>query len=371
VSLWGDKRLESGEWQFVSRVRNPWGIIPLTAGGQSLTERAKSYMEDVVLRAQGPDVKSRHHHYVPKSYMKAWSENARRVSILDTTTGIVRLDLGMRSVCMEEDFYRVQGPDGKRHNRVEEVMAVFDAELLRVLNVFRGLQPGADVAFDDFMSLGLMMMLQRTRNVQTRRLMGAMADFWEQQTLTQQRRKELEGAVFALKAKSEFHVDMMSQAMWTGADNMTTRQLEIWDDPHGRFVTSDCPVQTPRGGYVTPDLLTTPRIWWPIGPTRAICLARDTIGEKVVFRRATRTQTDEVRTAMVRGRERFIIATRDQLSELPQGKMLRKRTQVHMRCEPWQHPGQCRVAYRECYAPGPDIQVCEKHYPLRRPELHA
>jgi hypothetical protein len=34
-----------GNWQVVKSVRNPWGEVPLTAGGRSLPGRAREYMD--------------------------------------------------------------------------------------------------------------------------------------------------------------------------------------------------------------------------------------------------------------------------------------------------------------------------------------
>jgi hypothetical protein len=74
---------------------------------------------------------------------------------------------------------------------------------------------------------------------------------------------------------------------------------------------------------------------------------------------------------MIRGRENVIIATEELLCSMPVGKPLPKRTQIHIGCEPWEKPGQCRVEMRKCYAAGPGIDVCGTHFPLMYPQAHA
>lgn len=360
---------DPSEWTFVRELRNPWGIIPVTAGGQSLTDRAKAYMARVETEAAKRDCTSKRHHYVPKSYMRAWSPDGRRVWVLDTATGQTRLQ-GLSDTCVSENFYNVQGPEGgPKHSQVERMMAVLDDELAQMLALYRKLSPGDDFSFEDFMTLGHMVVLARNRTPQRRRLMGVRSDFMQRHQLPDRLRID----PVAIKVTAEGHVLAMFEAMFDAADIMTTRWLEIWDDPRGRFVTSDSPVQTARDTYVCKGLDNAPRVWWPISPTRAICLVNDPESDaKAVFKRAGTATVSEVNTAMVRGRERFIIATEEQLTALPVGKPLRKRPQAHMRCEPWGPPeGKCRVGMRECYAALPDVQVCGNHFPLMRPDLHA
>jgi hypothetical protein len=81
----------------------------------------------------------------------------------------------------------------------------------------------------------------------------------------------------------------------------------------------------------------------------------------MTFLRATSAEVDEVRTTMIRGRERFLIATAEQLASLPVGSRLRRRPQILLRCEPRPLPHQCRVGRFECYGTGPDIELCGAH----------
>jgi hypothetical protein len=98
---------------------------------------------DKLLRLQdATDPVSRRHHYVPKAYLRTWSFDGRRVWAFDTVAGVVR-PLGLANVCVEENFYRIVGPDGAAHNRVELLFGVVDAELRRVQTLFSQLErPG-------------------------------------------------------------------------------------------------------------------------------------------------------------------------------------------------------------------------------------
>jgi hypothetical protein len=359
----------SSDWTILKSTPNPWGVVPVTAGGQSLTDRAKTYMARIEQVAALRDSVSTRHHYMPQSYLRGWSTEQRkkRIWVLHTSTGEVRRQ-GVADTCVQEHFYRVQGPEGEHHQQVERIMAVLDDELAGTLALFRRLTSGDDLTFEQFMILGHMIVLSRNRTPQRRRLMGANADFIERHQLPEELRKD----PVAIKVTAEAHLDAMFGGMFEAADVMTTRWLEVWDDPRGRFVTCDSPVQTPRGSHVVPDLLSSPRVWWPISPHRALCLVNDSNDEaKVSFKKATAGIVKEVNTAMIRRRESVIIATEDQLSSLPVGKPLPKRTQVYIRCEPWKKPGQCRVEMRECYAAESDIDVCGTYFPLMRPEAHA
>jgi Protein of unknown function (DUF4238) len=351
------------KWTLVSRTKNPWGEIPMTGGGRSRTDRAKKYMADVIAQSRRRDAVSKRHHDVPKGYLKAWSPDGKRVEVVDTATGAHKFQ-GLGDTCVKEHFYQLFDADGA-HNQAEKMMSVLDDELVRVVRILLALRPGDDLSFEDFMSFGHMITLQRTRTPQTRRLMSAWGDWIAQQTWRP-------GTRPFTATSPVLHLSSLFDAMWEGADNMTTRTLELWDDPKGRFITCDAPVQVPHLTTGTrQDLMAAQRIWWPISPTRAVCSSHRTTEEKVTFMQATTLEVDEVRAAMIHGRERVLIATKDQLSSLPVGKRLRKRTQIHLRCEPVPPPQQCRVARFECYAAEPDIALCRNHRPLVNPRLYA
>jgi hypothetical protein len=167
----------------------------------------------------------------------------------------------------------------------------------------------------------------------------------------------------------EDHMDAVFNSMWKGADNLTTRTLELWDDPKARLVTCDAPVQVPHDRYPRGDLISGSRIWWSISPTRAVCLTNDPSPEKFVIKKAGAAEVAAINAAMVRGRERFLIATDAQLPLLPLGKRLSKRTQMWVRCQP--QGERCRAENSECYATQPDVQMCSRHTPLTRPAAFA
>ncbi|MEV7962383.1 DUF4238 domain-containing protein [Oerskovia paurometabola] len=339
----------TGDWQLISTVRNPWGKVPIT-GGDPRAGAARARLDELMAQAHQPDPPSRRHHYVPKSYMKYWSEDGKRIRILDTVTGS-RRHVGLRDTCVAEDFYRVVGVDGKPHNRVELMYSVLDRELARIQRLLVGLSDPETLTFDDFMSIGLLVSVQRGRTPQMRRWLAAQAEWHRSQGFGGSDDPALSQIELAGS-----HTESAFNTIYTAADVMTSRQLEIWTDSKGRFITSDAPVQASQLAERRPNLLEAHRIWWPISPTRAVCLVNEITGNKAEMRTANTRQVEEVRTAMVRGRERVIIGRQQQLDGLPQSP-IRKRVQLRMRCTP---RGQgCLVESAETYAAGPDIQLCD------------
>lgn len=350
----------AGGWEVSKVTPNPWGKVPFTGEGQSLSPTAQRYKDRLLERVASPDSSAKRHHYVPQTHLKRWSPDGKRVWTLDTHTGASKL-LGLRHVCVAENFHRVLGPDGSPHNRVELLFGVVDEELRRVEELVVALEDPDELSFDDFMALGVMAALQRMRTLQARRLMHQY-DMWLTVQKSPGHDSQKTFPIPALRLSS-MHTQAVFEAMWGAADTMTGRQIEFWDDPKGRFVTSDCPVQIPFINNVRPDVLAADRIWWPISPYRAIAWSNDMLGKKVVLRQASRSVIDRVRGAMVQGRERFIIATEQQLSYLPQGKAVGKRAQARFRCS--QHhlgeyikPPQCVVQYTESYGHHPDVSLC-------------
>ena len=126
-------------------------------------------MNNLLAQGRAHDPVSRRHHYVPKSYLRQWSFDGKRVWALDTVTGVVK-PVGLRDVCVKEDFYRVVGADGAPHNRVELLFGVVDSELRRVQLLFDNLEDPDSLEFDDLVGLGVSMAVQRMRSPQQRRL---------------------------------------------------------------------------------------------------------------------------------------------------------------------------------------------------------
>ena len=165
----GADSIDLGSWRLVNSVRNPWGQVPVTAGGKSLSGRAREYMDNLLAQGRAHDPVSRRHHYVPKSYLQQWSFDGKRVWTLDTVTGAVK-SLSLKDVCVKENFYRVVGSDGAPHNRVELLFGVVDSELRRVQLLFDKLENPDSLEFDDLVGLGVSMAVQRMRTLQQRRL---------------------------------------------------------------------------------------------------------------------------------------------------------------------------------------------------------
>lgn len=362
-----------GKWKLQQVTRNPWGEIPLTGGGEFLNQQAKQYYERLLGFADAADTEARRHHYVPKTHLKRWSADGKRVWTLNTETGVLK-KLGINDVCVAENFYRVLGRDGEAHNRVELMFGAVDEEVRRVQDILLALRQDSDICFEDFMAAGVSAALQRMRTAQSRRLMQQQDLWW--------RGQQADGLSSPLEDDdplrlNNIHTETMFRAMWEAADVMTTRQLEVWDDPKGRFLTSDAPVQTPFVGNVRRGLNEVKTIWWPISPYRAVAWSNDLVGERIVFKIATTSLTDKVRAIMVQGRDRFIIATDDQLRTLPVGKPIPRRAQIRLRCSQYKPSGEyveppgCVVENKECYDTSPNIQLCSNglHRPV--PELTA
>src|ERR1035438_1892645 len=101
-----------------------------------------------------------------------------------------------------------------------------------------------------------------------------------------------------------YHTKMLFKAMWDATDVLTTRQVEVWHDPQGRFMTCDTPVLVPFRRNVRPSLMAAPYIVWPVSPHRVVALSNDLAGEKAVIRQATGKLVGIVREAVEQGRER-------------------------------------------------------------------
>lgn len=364
---------EAGEWVVVKRVRNPWGEVPLTGGGESLPPRARDYMGRLVAQQKANDPPSHRHHYVPQSYLRQWSTDGKRIWTLDTVTGSVK-HLGVKDVCVEDNFYRVVGSDGFAHNRVELLFRVADEELRRVQLLFDSLEDPDVLEFDDLIGLGVSVAIQRMRTAQQRRL-RLQQNAW----LTAQNSSQfpnLDGGADDRYQLAGIHTQLLFSAMWEAADVLTTRQIEIWHDQRGRFMTCDAPVLVPFRQNVGPSLIAAPYVLWPISPNRVVALSNDPQGEKAVIREAVGKLVGLVRQAVEQRRERRIFASEQQRDRLPVGKRFRRRTQIRLRCSPrtlnGKHipPPGCCVEMSEAFAAGPDVLLCNNGLHAPAPEMN-
>lgn len=354
---------EVNGWKLVSSHRNPWGEIPLTDGGKWIQGRARDVMDRIASKVSAPDTPAKNHHYVPQTYMRAWSHDGSRVWTLNTQTRQVR-EIGIRHLCAEDDFYRVTNAEGEAHNKVELMFGVLDVSLSQTQSLLNGLEDPDVLEFDDLIQLGMTMAVQRMRTAQMRRL-RQQHDAW---LVAQGLRDE---SVFAdsddAHRAAGTHTQLLFDAIWPAADQMTTRQIELWDDPAGRFWTSDAPVLVPfRSGW-RGALDSAPAILWPISPTRVVALTRNHTGEKAIIREADGRMRGLARKSVLEGRDRMIISSAEARDALPQRQLHRRRPQVRLRCAPHGPtgerlpPGACCIEQTESLASSPDVTVCGAH----------
>lgn len=317
------------EWTPVSSVANPWGEIPIFLDDARVSPRVEQYMARVREVSARRDCVSHRHHYVAQAYLRAWSPDGKRVRALHMRTGADRFQ-SVKDTCVSEGFYRVTDEDGQQHHQVEAMLAVIDDEAATMLDYFRRWEFGDDVEFDHFMSLAVVTAFQANRTPQQRRLIEEWA-MWQSARVGQP----------ATGITTELHVDTLFRSVYRAADQFTTRQLELWDDPRGRFITSDQPVMMSDEGNEPPSMMTSHYVWWPISPTRMVAFSRDLTGKKVEHRVLSRRDVSRVRTTVIRNAESIIVALPDD-EDLPAGRVLPRRPQLRVDCEP------VDLARREC-----------------------
>lgn len=357
----------------MSRHKNPWGRVPVTARGQGLDGGTRAYMDRLLATQYQADPSSRRHHYVPRAYLRRWGFGARsrRIWNLDTIRGLVQ-PLSVNDVCVEENFYRVVGPDGDAHNRVEAMFGVVDSELGRIQALFDRLEDPEELEFDDLMALGVTIAVQRMRTAQQRRL-RLQHDAW----LVAQDAHRFESMNDPLQPLrvAGVHTEMLFKGMWEAADLMTTRSIEVWDDAEGRFWTCDAPVLVPFRRNIGPDLVSAPFVLWPVSPHRVVALTNVPSGERAIIRTASGKERGLVREAIEQGRERWIFASPSQKDQLPATKKFRRRTQIRLRCSQWSPRGEyirppgCCVEYLETFAAGPDVALCNQGLHAAAPSM--
>lgn len=159
--------------------------------------------------------------------------------------------------------------------------------------------------------------------------------------------------------------------MWNAADVLTTRQIEVWQDSQGRFMTCDAPVLVPFKRSVAPDLLAAPYVIWPISPHRVVALGNEQRGEKAVMREVDSKLAGLVRKSVEQGRERMIFASEEQRERLPRIKKTDRLRQIRLRCSQrtpegrYIKPPGCCVERADTFMKAPDVALCRNglHFP--------
>jgi hypothetical protein len=129
-------------------------------------------------------------------------------------------------------------------------------------------------------------------------------------------------------------VASLFQSTYRAADEHSTRQLELWDDPQERLITSDQPViLSADASGRSPSTLTSEYLWWSLSPSRLLVLSQNLQPRAVVHRTLTRREVDRLREAVIRNAEAVIIAL-PQDTDLPTARRLRRRPQLSVACTP-------------------------------------
>lgn len=319
------------DWEFAGVVPNPWGEITATAGGEVVVPKVREYMDKIGQIAKKRDCSSRRHHYVPQAYLRSWSADGKRVRVLDLRRGTDGLR-GIRDTCVRENFYRVPDVKNNPHNQVEAMLAVIDEEAARLLRIFKAWTPGDDVLLEDFMSLAVIMAFQYSRTPQIRRY------FENQRSWLIERA----GQPYKEFTTTNF-VDFIFRSTYQLADQFSIRQMEIWDDPKGRFITSDRPIfMSQDGKYSKPSLVNSRHVFWPLSPRRIIVMSSINYGVKVRHFSLSRAKVDEIRGSVIKNAEEVVVATPGDWN-LPAGKIRKKRPQMHIECEPLRSGKECGI----------------------------
>jgi hypothetical protein len=343
-------------WRIVNSVANPWGEISLTAGGRNLTPQVEDYMNRLMAVAAERGCISRRHHYVPQSYLRAWSNDGKRVRVLDTRRGTDTLR-GVRDICVKENFYRVTNSANVVHNQVEAMLGVIDDEAARLRHMLVHWETGQDISFGDFMSLALVLTFQRNRTPQVRRHIDE-RNAWLAARASQPPMGSL---------ANDTYVDLLFRSRYDAADQLLVRQLEIWDDPQSRFITCDNPVLLSVDDASSPPSMDESEyVWWPISPSRCVAFGRALRGVRAHHRILSPADVNIVRRAVVRSAEEVIVACPGDL-DLPLRKILSRRPQVQIDCQPIDTgKGECRIRFATGYGNAMIDNACRPLCALRR-----
>ena len=289
--------------------------------------------------------------YVPKAYLDRWKKG-HALDVVDTSEGLPagkarRRPQVPRDTCSERDFYRMMDPDGTYHLQLERVLSVLDGELASVLTEVDQWQPGTKSEFDGelYVSLSVMAATQLLRTPQWRRLEIEAAEIVSGQRY---------GEDWVKQAQSKQLISEVAGYI----DCFASRCLRIYTDPTDSIPTCDVPVLVVLSGIPRlADVVTADRIWWPIGPSKALCFVRPdsdssikmTVEPKVLSKGALR---DELISAIKQGHERLCIEAPDGPSVFRE-RPIRSKVHAYVRCRGALHQHAWMT-----YSNGPKLGMC-------------
>src|ERR1700754_2809381 len=105
---------------------------------------------------------SRRHHYLPQMYLRGFADEAEQVWVFDRKENTF-LHQGILNTAVKKNFYTAVGPDGKKTDAVEQMLAnIVESPMKRIIE--RLDRKNLNWEGEDRAVLALFVALLRTRN---------------------------------------------------------------------------------------------------------------------------------------------------------------------------------------------------------------
>src|SRR5665213_4202204 len=115
------------------------------------------------MQETNPKKLSRRHHYVPQMYLRGFADEADLVWVFDRQNNSY-LHQGVMNTAVKKDFYTITGPDGKKSDSVEQMMAnTVEGPMKRIID--RLDKKNLNWEGEDRAILALFVALLKTRNL--------------------------------------------------------------------------------------------------------------------------------------------------------------------------------------------------------------